>query len=207
VIHWLSAVGSCHHCAFRNHLLPSFANLATFRSSLLFVFIFFLPSGPFSLESLRPSSYTDGLLLESFHSQRAHSLSLLAYDSADARHTVTLVSVSRCLSPSHSMSSSIAIPVGPSATPSCHKGTGSSANSPYSTSPSCSPSSAGKDKALHARRPSLLSWLKPDPPPTRRDCTHRSFVPALLTLSQAPFSQSKNAPSLTSANRTALLGW
>ncbi|KAL5592232.1 hypothetical protein FOVSG1_006146 [Fusarium oxysporum f. sp. vasinfectum] len=66
------------------------------------------------------------------------------------------------------MSSSIAIPVGPSATPSCHKGTGSSANSPYSTSPSCSPPSAGKDKALHARRPSLLSWLKPDPPPTRR---------------------------------------
>ncbi|PNP84281.1 hypothetical protein FNYG_02377 [Fusarium nygamai] len=66
------------------------------------------------------------------------------------------------------MSSSIAIPVGPSATPSCHKGTGSSANSPYSTSPSCFPPSAGKDKALHARRPSLLSWLKPDPPPTRR---------------------------------------
>ncbi|KAF5696604.1 hypothetical protein FMUND_15642 [Fusarium mundagurra] len=66
------------------------------------------------------------------------------------------------------MSSSIAIPVGPSATPSCHKGTGSPANSPYSTSPSCSPPSAGKDKALHARRPSLLSWLKPDPPPTRR---------------------------------------
>ncbi|KAF4338779.1 hypothetical protein FBEOM_7326 [Fusarium beomiforme] len=70
------------------------------------------------------------------------------------------------------MSSSIAIPVGPSATPSCHKGTGSSANSPYSTSPSCSPPSAGKNKALHARRPSLLSWLKPDPPPTRR-----SFLP------------------------------
>ncbi|KAI3572555.1 hypothetical protein IWW34DRAFT_763444 [Fusarium oxysporum f. sp. albedinis] len=66
------------------------------------------------------------------------------------------------------MSSSIAIPVGPSATPSCHKGTGSPANSPYSTSPSCSPPSAGKDKALHACRPSLLSWLKPDPPPTRR---------------------------------------
>ncbi|KAK2469978.1 hypothetical protein H9L39_18442 [Fusarium oxysporum f. sp. albedinis] len=105
------------------------------------------------------------------------------------------------------MSSSIAIPVGPWATPSCHKGTVSSANSPYSTSPSCSPPLAGKDKALHARRPSLLSWLKPDPPPTRRDCTQRSFVPALLTLSQAPFSPSKNAPSLTSANRTALLGW
>ncbi|KAI3571904.1 hypothetical protein IWW34DRAFT_873858 [Fusarium oxysporum f. sp. albedinis] len=66
------------------------------------------------------------------------------------------------------MSSSIAIPVGPWATPSCHKGTVSSANSPYSTSPSCSPPLAGKDKALHARRPSLLSWLKPDPPPTRR---------------------------------------
>ncbi|KAJ9419238.1 hypothetical protein QL093DRAFT_1442798 [Fusarium oxysporum] len=45
-IHWLSAVGSCR--AFRNHLLPSFANLATFRppSSFLFVF-FFLPSEPF----------------------------------------------------------------------------------------------------------------------------------------------------------------
>ncbi|KAG7420322.1 hypothetical protein Forpe1208_v003583 [Fusarium oxysporum f. sp. rapae] len=54
------------------------------------------------------------------------------------------------------MSSSIAIPAGPSATPSCHKGTGSSANSPYSTSPSCSPPSAGEDKALHARRLSFL---------------------------------------------------
>ncbi|KAF4334815.1 hypothetical protein FBEOM_11346 [Fusarium beomiforme] len=104
------------------------------------------------------------------------------------------------------MSSSIAIPAGPSATPSRHNGTGSSANSPYLTSPSCSSPSAGKDKALHAHRPCLLSWLKPDPPPTRRDCTHRSFVPALLTLSQAPLSPSKNAPSLTSANRTALLG-
>ncbi|KAG7404090.1 hypothetical protein Forpe1208_v003548 [Fusarium oxysporum f. sp. rapae] len=66
------------------------------------------------------------------------------------------------------MSSSIAIPAGPSATPSCHKGTGSSANSPYSTSPSCSPPSAGEDKALYARRLSFLGWLKPDPLPTRR---------------------------------------
>jgi hypothetical protein len=143
---------------------------------LLFVFVFFLPSEPFSLESLRPSSYTDGLLLESFHSQKARSLSLLAHDWADARHTVTLVSVARCLSPPHTMSSSIAIPAGPSATTSCHKGTGSSANSLYSTSPSWSPPSAGKDKALHARRLSLLSWLKPDPPPTRRDCSRNAVI-------------------------------
>ncbi|EXL64475.1 hypothetical protein FOPG_19262 [Fusarium oxysporum f. sp. conglutinans race 2 54008] len=64
------------------------------------------------------------------------------------------------------MSSSIAIPVGPSATPSCHKGTGSPANSPYSTSPSCSPPSAGKDKALHACRPSLLSSFL-----SKQECT------------------------------------
>ncbi|KAM5529201.1 hypothetical protein FOXYSP1_17045 [Fusarium oxysporum f. sp. phaseoli] len=64
------------------------------------------------------------------------------------------------------MSSSLAIPAGPSATPSCHKGTGSSANSPYSTSPSCSPPSAGKDKALHARRLSFLgSFL------SKQECT------------------------------------
>ncbi|KNB04373.1 hypothetical protein FOXG_07318 [Fusarium oxysporum f. sp. lycopersici 4287] len=64
------------------------------------------------------------------------------------------------------MSSSIALPAGPSATPSCHKGTGSSANSPYSTSPSCSPPSAGRDKALHARRLSFLgSFL------SRQECT------------------------------------
>ncbi|RSL39082.1 hypothetical protein CEP54_014252 [Fusarium duplospermum] len=55
------------------------------------------------------------------------------------------------------MSSSIAIPAGPSATPSYHKGTASSSNSPYSSSPSSSPPSAGKHKALHQRRPSLLS--------------------------------------------------
>ncbi|KAG7406190.1 hypothetical protein Forpe1208_v014419 [Fusarium oxysporum f. sp. rapae] len=55
------------------------------------------------------------------------------------------------------MSSSIAIPAGPSATPSSHKGTGSSANSPYSTSPPCSSPPAGKDKALHTHRPCLLS--------------------------------------------------
>lgn len=56
------------------------------------------------------------------------------------------------------MSSSIAIPAGPSATHSYHspKGTGSSANSPYSSSPS-SPPSARKSKALHTRRQSLLS--------------------------------------------------
>ncbi|KAG7423529.1 hypothetical protein Forpi1262_v015184 [Fusarium oxysporum f. sp. raphani] len=76
------------------------------------------------------------------------------------------------------MSSSIGIPVGPSATPSCHKGTGSPANSPYSTSPSCSPPSAGKDKALHARRPSLLSSFL-----SKQECT-----------------------VINSANRTALLG-
>ncbi|KAJ0128701.1 Uncharacterized protein HZ326_28202 [Fusarium oxysporum f. sp. albedinis] len=166
-IHWLSAVGLPSLCISK----PPFCRRlrtspATFPSSLLFVFVFFLPSGPFSLESLRPSSYTDGLLPESFHSQKAHSLSLLAYDSADARYTVTFVSVSRCLSPSHSMSSSIAIPVGPWATPSCHKGTVSSANSPYSTSPSCSPPLAGKDKALHARRPSLLSSFL-----SKQECT------------------------------------
>ncbi|KAI7759175.1 hypothetical protein LZL87_013593 [Fusarium oxysporum] len=94
------------------------------------------------------------------------------------------------------MSSSIAIPAGPSATPSSHKGTGSSANSPYSTSPPCSSPPAGKDKALHTHRPCLLSWLKPDPPPTRRDCSHNA----------APLSPSKNASSLISANRTVLLG-
>ncbi|CEI70055.1 hypothetical protein FVEN_g10618 [Fusarium venenatum] len=55
------------------------------------------------------------------------------------------------------MSSSIAIPAGPSATRSFHKGTGSSTNSPFGTSPSSSPPSAGKVKALHNRRPSLLS--------------------------------------------------
>lgn len=58
------------------------------------------------------------------------------------------------------MSSSIAIPAGPSATHmygQSPKGTGSSANSPYSTSPSSSPPPSGKNKALHARRPSLLS--------------------------------------------------
>ncbi|KAF4988294.1 hypothetical protein FGRMN_9845 [Fusarium graminum] len=55
------------------------------------------------------------------------------------------------------MSSSIAIPAGPSATRSFHKGTGSSADSPFGTSPSSSPPSARKDKALHSRRPSLLS--------------------------------------------------
>ncbi|KPM42458.1 hypothetical protein AK830_g4082 [Neonectria ditissima] len=58
------------------------------------------------------------------------------------------------------MSSSIAIPAGPSATPSYHqspKGTGSSANSPYSSSPSSSPPSARKTKAMHVRRQSLLS--------------------------------------------------
>ncbi|EWG52820.1 hypothetical protein FVEG_11433 [Fusarium verticillioides 7600] len=54
------------------------------------------------------------------------------------------------------MSSSIAIPAGPSATRPFHKGTGSSPNSPFGT-PSSSPPSAGKDKALHNRRPSLLS--------------------------------------------------
>ncbi|ENH72854.1 hypothetical protein FOC1_g10009592 [Fusarium oxysporum f. sp. cubense race 1] len=54
------------------------------------------------------------------------------------------------------MSSSIAIPAGPSATRPYHKGTGSSTNSPFGT-PSSSPPSAGKDKALHNRRPSLLS--------------------------------------------------
>ncbi|KLP18228.1 uncharacterized protein LW94_5082 [Fusarium fujikuroi] len=54
------------------------------------------------------------------------------------------------------MSSSIAIPAGPSATRPFHKGTGSSTNSPFGT-PSSSPPSAGKDKALHNRRPSLLS--------------------------------------------------
>ncbi|KAJ9419439.1 hypothetical protein QL093DRAFT_2364369 [Fusarium oxysporum] len=64
------------------------------------------------------------------------------------------------------MSSSIALPAGPSATPSCHKGTDSSANSPYSTSPSCSPPSAGRDKALHARRLSFLgSFL------SKQECT------------------------------------
>ncbi|SPJ86797.1 uncharacterized protein FTOL_11822 [Fusarium torulosum] len=55
------------------------------------------------------------------------------------------------------MSSSIAIPAGPSATRSYHKGTGSSTDSPFGTSPSSSPPSAGKDKTLHSRRPSLLS--------------------------------------------------
>ncbi|CAJ0555093.1 hypothetical protein HG530_012169 [Fusarium avenaceum] len=55
------------------------------------------------------------------------------------------------------MSSSIAIPAGPSATRSYHKSTGSSTGSPFSTSPSSSPPSAGKEKALHSRRPSLLS--------------------------------------------------
>ncbi|KAH6896806.1 hypothetical protein B0T10DRAFT_165112 [Thelonectria olida] len=58
------------------------------------------------------------------------------------------------------MSSSIAIPAGPSATRSYHqspKGTGSSPNS-YSSSPSSSPPSARKSsKASHNRRPSLLS--------------------------------------------------
>jgi hypothetical protein len=60
-------------------------------------------------------------------------------------------------STTRTMSSSIAIPAGPSANRSFHKGTGSSTNSPFGTSPSSSPPSAGKDKALHNRRPSLLS--------------------------------------------------
>ncbi|CAM1509089.1 Fc.00g028280.m01.CDS01 [Cosmosporella sp. VM-42] len=64
------------------------------------------------------------------------------------------------------MSSSIAIP-GPSANAGYHhqspKGAGSSSNSPYSSSPSCSPpSSSRKDKAVHTRRPSLLTG-----PPTK----------------------------------------
>ncbi|KAI5468028.1 hypothetical protein BGZ63DRAFT_419676 [Mariannaea sp. PMI_226] len=58
------------------------------------------------------------------------------------------------------MSSSIAIPAGPSVARSYHQsptGSDSSANS-YSSSPSSSPPSARKtNKALHARRPSLLS--------------------------------------------------
>lgn len=58
------------------------------------------------------------------------------------------------------MSSSIAIPVASSGMHSYHrspKGPNSFPDSPYSCSPSSSPSSAGKEKSLHARRPSLLS--------------------------------------------------
>ncbi|KAI1027405.1 hypothetical protein LB505_005949 [Fusarium chuoi] len=80
------------------------------------------------------------------------------------------------------MSSSIAIPAGPSATRPFHKGTGSSTNSPFGT-PSSSPPSAGKDKALHNRRPSLLKIFLPSyidcdyvPLENRRDPVHEIIL-------------------------------
>ncbi|KAH7248453.1 hypothetical protein B0J15DRAFT_400851 [Fusarium solani] len=56
------------------------------------------------------------------------------------------------------MPSSIAISAGPLATPyhRSPKRTSNSANSSSLTSPSLAPPSAGKDKALHTRRPSLV---------------------------------------------------
>ncbi|EEU33685.1 uncharacterized protein NECHADRAFT_89251 [Fusarium vanettenii 77-13-4] len=61
------------------------------------------------------------------------------------------------------MPSSIAISAGPSATPyhRSPKRTSSSANSSSLSSPSSAPPSAGKDKALHTRRPTLVTRASP----------------------------------------------